>query len=285
LCPFGQVSANSSFTIRIVLLDKKSKMKPTIISVLSTCVVIVAFVIIALISRGKIPPKTRPGKAGGRGFAVVELFTSEGCSSCPPADQLIGKIQNESQGKPIYILAYHVDYWNRLGWADVFSDHEYSKRQIQYEKWLKITSIYTPQVIINGSSEFVGSDESAIRSAIQGELDKELNISYQAGIELKGNILSLVLVEKFAKSKVQKGENAGRTLAHVQIVRKLQMELLTGSETRKTIIELPPGLNNQNCEVLGLIQSSKNGQMLAAAKADIRLAEVVSKDMLDEPNN
>ncbi len=275
-------------------------MKPTIISVLTTCIVIVAFVIIALISRGKIPAKTRPGKAGGKGFAVVELFTSEGCSSCPPADQLMAKIQSESQEKPIYILAYHVDYWNRLGWTDVFSDHEYSTRQIQYGKWLNITSIYTPQVIVNGSFEFVGSDEPAIRSAIQRQLekdpasylkldvqqsDKELKISYQAGIELKGNTLSLILVEKFAESKVKKGENAGRTLAHVQIVRKLQKESLSGSENGKAIMTLPPGLNNQNCEILGLIQSYKNGEVLAVAKADLKTLGADRKDSLSELNN
>jgi hypothetical protein len=275
-------------------------MKPTIISVLTTCIVIVAFVIIALISRGKIPAKTRPGKAGGKGFAVVELFTSEGCSSCPPADQLMAKIQSESQEKPIYILAYHVDYWNRLGWTDVFSDHEYSNRQIQYGKWLNIRSIYTPQVIVNGSSEFVGSDESAIRSAIQRQLEKdptsylkldiqqsdeELKISYQAGIELKGNTLSLILVEKFAESKVKKGENAGRTLAHVQNVRKLQKVSLSGLEYGKAIMTLPPGLNNQNCEILGLIQSYKNGEVLAVAKADLKTLGADRKDRLGELNN
>jgi hypothetical protein len=272
-------------------------MKANIISVLTICTVIVAFIIIALISRGKIPVMARPGKAGEKGFAVIELFTSEGCSSCPPADRLMAKIQAESQGKQVYILAYHVDYWNSLGWTDVFSDHEYSNRQIQYGKWLKITSIYTPQVIVNGCSEFVGSDESAIRSAIQRQLEKEpgsdltinvqqseneLTINYKAGTELKGNTFFLVLVEKFAKSKVQKGENAGRTLTHIQIVRKLQKESLSSSETGKVIMTLPPGLNNQNCEILGLIQATKNGEVLAAAKAEIGAVEAVRKNKLDD---
>src|SRR5512140_995429 len=72
-----------------------------------------------------------------KGFAVVELFTSEGCSSCPPADALIAKVLKENSDKPIYILAYHVDYWNRLGWKDAFSDAAYSDRQKQYARWLK----------------------------------------------------------------------------------------------------------------------------------------------------
>ena len=70
--------------------------------------------------------------SNGKGFAVIELFTSEGCSSCPPADKLIARIEKESGDKPIYILAYHVDYWNRLGWVDTFSRSEYSDRQKQY---------------------------------------------------------------------------------------------------------------------------------------------------------
>src|SRR5579863_1763198 len=81
----------------------------------------------AFINRKSIAPVT-PAK----GFALVELFTSEGCSSCPPADILVAKIQKESADQPIYILAFHVDYWNRLGWKDVFSSHEYSERQQQY---------------------------------------------------------------------------------------------------------------------------------------------------------
>src|ERR1700748_3559727 len=81
---------------------------------------------------------------GDKGFAVVELFTSEGCSSCPPADAVVAKLEKENADKPIYILAFHVDYWNRLGWKDVFSSGEYSQRQEQYSKWLRSGSVYTP---------------------------------------------------------------------------------------------------------------------------------------------
>ena len=84
-------------------------------------------------------------EATGKGFAVVELYTSEGCSSCPPADALVAKVQKESTDKPVYILAFHVDYWNRLGWKDVFSNHDYSSRQYQYSRWLK-SEVYTPQI-------------------------------------------------------------------------------------------------------------------------------------------
>src|ERR1700743_2691255 len=95
------------------------------------------------------PAATTPigPSAPTKGFAVVELFTSEGCSSCPPADQLVARIQQEDKEQPVYILAYHVDYWDRLGWKDAFSDARYSSRQKTYTGWLKIRSAYTPQIV------------------------------------------------------------------------------------------------------------------------------------------
>src|SRR6187402_1594915 len=101
--------------------------------------------------------KAKLATTTNNGFAVVELYTSEGCSSCPPADELVSKIQKESNGQPVYILAFHVDYWNRLGWKDVFGDAAYSKRQNDYAQYLKLPSVYTPQIVVNGKKEFVGS--------------------------------------------------------------------------------------------------------------------------------
>src|ERR1700735_4704349 len=89
--------------------------------------------------------KPRALEADTKGFAVLELFTSEGCSSCPPADELMAEIQKEAKGKAVYILAYHVDYWNNQGWKDSFSSAAYSKRQVQYGDWLNQPQIYTPQ--------------------------------------------------------------------------------------------------------------------------------------------
>lgn len=108
------------------------------------------------------------------GFAVVELFTSEDCSSCPSADALVAKIQEENKDKPVYILAFHVDYWNRLGCKDVFSDPSFTKRQRQYAGWLRLSTVYTPQAIINGNKEFVGSQETTMRKAIKESLDKKV---------------------------------------------------------------------------------------------------------------
>src|SRR5580765_6254972 len=87
--------------------------------------------------------KTDTGIATGNGFAVVELFTSEGCSSCPPADEAVAKILKEYKGN-VYVLGYHVDYWNNYGWKDVFSSADYSSRQKNYAKTFQLHSIYTP---------------------------------------------------------------------------------------------------------------------------------------------
>jgi len=95
---------------------------------------------------------------------VLELFTSEGCSSCPPADALLSKLG--SSNKSVIPLAYHVDYWNRLGWSDPFSSHEWSERQSAYARALNLSGDYTPQMVIGGGWQCVGSDGRSIARAI-----------------------------------------------------------------------------------------------------------------------
>src|SRR5580698_9549864 len=200
----------------------------TILSLIS-CLAI-AVILAAFVGRDKLKAK-RVVNAEGKGFAVLELFTSEGCSSCPPADELMAEIQKESKGKAVYILAYHVDYWNNQGWKDSFSSAAYSKRQVQYGDWLNQPQIYTPQLIINGKAEFVGSDESAIRSAISKQLATKpadtltlqaqqyngaLKVQYKVTKAIKGSDLLIAIIQKAAQSEVGGGENTGRTLSHVQ---------------------------------------------------------------------
>lgn len=219
-----------------------------------------------------------------KGFAVVELFTSEGCSSCPPADALIEKIQKESNDQPVYILAFHVDYWNRLGWKDAFSSAAFSKRQNQYSQWLK-AGVYTPQAVVNGSKEFVGSQEGTLRNAIKEQLQKassaQLNLSnirkdsqkvsfqYHVQVQPANTSLLLALVEKNAVSKVLKGENEGRTLTHVQIVRSLQNIHLNGQSNGAGTLEIPEGLDNNGLEVIAFLQNNSNGEIIAATKSGI----------------
>lgn len=238
--------------------------------------------LVALATEAFITIKNEKPVPPGKGFAVVELFTSEGCSSCPPADALVARIQKESADKPVYILAFHVDYWNRLGWKDVFSSHAYSERQNQYAKWLNLSSVYTPQAIVNGRSELVGSEEANLRNAINAGLEKnaktelslnnvkvegdEAIIQYKADGAPNNSDLLIALIEKNATTKVQRGENGGRTLSHVQIVTQLKSTLLKNSKGTENIA-LPHGFDPQKWELIGFVQNTSNGEITGAAKA------------------
>ncbi|HEY9004075.1 MAG TPA: DUF1223 domain-containing protein [Mucilaginibacter sp.] len=218
----------------------------------------------------------------GKGFVVVELFTSEGCSSCPPADALVARVQKESADKPVYILAFHVDYWNRLGWKDVFSSHDYSSRQYQYSKWIK-SEVYTPQVIVNGHTEFVGSDEKSLRNAIKTGLENsaktelslsnikiegdKANVQYHVTGAASGSNLLIAMIEKNATTKVQSGENSGRTLSHVQIVTQLKTIAFKSNANGTESIALSHGFDPQKFELIGFVQNASNGEITGATKA------------------
>jgi hypothetical protein len=220
-----------------------------------------------------------------KGFAVVELFTSEGCSSCPPADELISRMQKESSGKPVYILAFHVDYWNRLGWKDQFSSAAFSQRQSQYAEWMKLSSVYTPQAVVNGNREFVGADESTLRQAVGAGLNKaassevslknvkisgnRIDLEYHTGGATTGTSLLLAVVQKAGVSKVLRGENGGRTLAHVQIVRNLQTIDLSKELNGSASLNIPGGINSDNLEVIAFIQRNNNGEIIGATKSAV----------------
>jgi hypothetical protein len=220
-----------------------------------------------------------------KGFAVVELFTSEGCSSCPPADELVAEVQKKHPGEQLYILTYHVDYWNNLGWKDKFSDADYSKRQRKYAGWLGPGEIYTPQIIVNGKTEFVGSDRGALQGAIteglQGAATKTLilkdnvangrvNIDYQTNSALAQSDLVIALVQKAGQSNVGRGENAGHILTHVQIVRKLAIEPLR-KESGQLSIDLPADHNTGEWELIGMVQNRMNGTIVSAARTGVIL--------------
>lgn len=228
-----------------------------------------------------------------KGFALIELFTSEGCSSCPPADELIARIQKENNDQPVYILSFHVDYWNHLGWKDSFSSPAYSKRQSQYVAWLNLQSAYTPQVVINGRKEFVGSEESTLRNAIKTSLQKtpqaqiilkdvqirqgQVNLKYQTEGAVQPGALVLALVQKSATTDVKRGENGGRKLSHVQIVRSLQTIPFDPGKEGIVHIDLPDGLNPANAELIAFLQNNANGEIIAAAKFSLGTFSSINK--------
>ena len=170
-------------------------------------------------------------------FAVVELFSSEGCSSCPSADLLVSKLTAwaRQNNEPVYPMIFHVDYWNNLGWRDVFSRPEFTQRQNDYSHIFRDQGIYTPQMIVNGSDVFVGSDQGQLQKDLNNELtipanmnlkisltkqETQILVHYQAQGYSNGDLINIVLVERGLKTDVTAGENAGRTLHHDNVVRE-----------------------------------------------------------------
>jgi len=224
------------------------------------------------------------------GFALIELYTSEGCSSCPPADRLVAKIQRAYQGQEVYILAYHVDYWNHLGWKDEFSSAQYSERQRGYSNYLNLDGVYTPQAIINGKTEFVGSDEVKMKSSIQVALGRgtsaalrlsnlkitgaKASVQYHTSGIQGNNNLFLAVIEKYAQTNVKSGENGGHTLAHINIVRKLESVGLK-SDTGHAEMNLPDGFNTKDWGVIAFVQGS-HGEILAVQNVAVEDKEMAA---------
>ncbi len=222
--------------------------------------------------------------SSNNGFAVVELFTSEGCSSCPPADELMAKLQTENKDKNIYFMAYHVDYWDRLGWKDQFSSQEFTVRQQQYQKWLNLYVMYTPQFIINGNTEFAGYNETTLSKRISDafamqqtsnlELSSRsakdsLEIHFKTNLLEKNTNLFIATIQKEAISKVARGENKGNTLHHVQIVTQLKGFALNEKEGN-IAIEKSKKFNTKDWELIGFIQNTSNGEISATAKVNLK---------------
>ena len=232
-------------------------------------------------SPGTVVYKEKKQFNNGPGFAVVELFTSEGCSSCPPADAAVGRLKG--WGKNVFVLSFHVDYWNNLGWKDIFSDPAYSSRQQEYGTFLHISNIYTPQIVVNGKVEFVGSEESRLRKTIEEsilEVPKaeihikvlqETNHKIPVSVSSGGNKdarLNLALIQNYASDFVQRGENKGKTLSHFFIVRDFKV-LPNPKDPNTFFLDLPKGLQPSDCTVIAFLQDSKNGHIIAATGSSI----------------
>ncbi|HEV7673892.1 MAG TPA: DUF1223 domain-containing protein [Candidatus Angelobacter sp.] len=175
-----------------------------------------------------------------RKAVVVELFTSEGCSSCPPADELLGHLSHDLSAKNIQVipLGFHVDYWNSLGWKDRFSSADFSQRQEQYARALKLDSPYTPEMVVDGAVEFVGNDATQARRTISQQASQletaqvklasdgadQLNIQVKgtAGSSGGNALVMLAITEDNLATQVGSGENGGRTLHHAAVVRELR---------------------------------------------------------------
>jgi hypothetical protein len=165
--------------------------------------------------------------AGASRPVLLELFTSQGCSSCPPADRLLEQLDKDQpvEGLEIIPLAFHIDYWNYLGWSDPFSSKEFSRRQYAYAAAWDAGNVYTPEAVINGSTHCNGADREAVLENLKPLKRLALNRNH-LGVEISGLIPGASLYIAFSqdglKSEVKRGENSGRILENDAVVRDLE---------------------------------------------------------------
>lgn len=232
-------------------------------------------------------PAARPGE---RAPVVLELFTSEGCSSCPPADQLLVRLTEEASGKPdgaasIIALEWHVDYWNYIGWTDPFSSASNTERQRRYADALSRGRSYTPQLVVDGRYECLGSSEDRTRALIgQAAQGQKLRVLIERAPEPEhldrmviqvpdakagaGAEVSLAITETGVTTAVQRGENAGKSLRHGPVVRSFRrLAQLGPAPLRITAdLSLAAAWKRQNLHAVVLVHAPGTGAVLGAAQ-------------------
>jgi len=239
---------------------------------------------------------------GVRSPVIVELFTSEGCSSCPPADAVLAQLQKTQpvSGAEVIALSEHVDYWNYIGWSDPFSSAAFSARQETYAQAFRSERIYTPQMVVDGQTEFVGSSLDKAREAIvkasrspkadvriiipqtKNEKDSQairLNASVKNVPPItKGDVAEVILVitEDQLSSNVSRGENSGRKLAHTAVVREMRalgvVDPATKSFDSETTAVIANGWKRDDLRAVVFVQELAHRRVLGAAT--LRLAAI-----------
>lgn len=256
----------------------------------------------AALSVQRVSKRAGPNQSGGdaaaasktkaRAPVVVELFTSEGCSSCPPADALLARLDAEQpvEEAEVIPLAMHVDYWNRLGWTDPFSSGEFSRRQGEYAQAYGKDGVYTPQMIVDGVREFPGGNSGTALAAIgraarepkaevliergPAQTDEQANLfvtidKFPKQTEGDPVYVLLAVTESGLSSDVSRGENSGRRLEHVGVVRVIrQLGILP--ETRggrfkvETGVMIEKGWRRENLRAVVFAQERGTRRVLAA---------------------
>ena len=217
---------------------------------------------------------------------LVELFTSEGCSSCPPADALLRQVNGAetTEGQLIVGISEHVTYWNAQGWSDPFSSPVYTQRQNDYVDRFHLESSYTPQMVVNGAEQFVGSDRAAFVQAVQKEQQQQspislrilsvsvdghkltVNFSTSGDMPAHGADLFAVLADDSDRSSVLRGENSGQTLAHVSVARSFSRVAKLKAAGEQTVqIAIPSSFQaTPGHHLILFAQLPGNGRVLGA---------------------
>jgi hypothetical protein len=201
---------------------------------------------------------------GGSPGVLLELFTSQGCSSCPPADRLLRQLAADPslEGK-IFPLSFHVDYWNYLGWQDPFSSARWSERQSRYASALNESQVYTPQLVIDGRNHVVGSKEAQVRREIERALARPVAAALTVDAQRAGDALEVEVGARRAR-----GENGGRRLENDRVVRYLApaATLASGATTATGKLTIPLG-EDWNLEHLGVVAFLQDPRTMAVEGA------------------
>jgi len=241
---------------------------------------------LALIAQGQPPAPVDSSPA--RIPILVELFTAEGCSDCPPADAFLQKLDQQPFPRAeMIVLSEHVDYWNHDGWKDPYSSHFYSERQEAYASEFALRSVYTPQMVVDGSSEFVGSNQAVAskafaKAATAPKIGIRLSsISVDAANNLRAHVetaalpkgqkadVYLAIALNHAESQVSAGENAGRKLSHTAVARVMaKVGSLRPNQAFAQDIELKlaPELVAANLRLVVFVQEAHQGRVLGATQ-------------------
>lgn len=246
--------------------------------------VLVALSLISLsISSNFEKPKTNIPEAESSGMVVLELYTSQGCSSCPSADILLEKVKNEYK-EEVFALSYHVDYWNYIGWQDPFSKPVYTEKQTAYNYKFRNRSNYTPQLVVNGQAHFVGSSTAKMaenirlfkQKSVENKMvisnidynEAKINFDYAILGSLQNKQVRVILVIDKRVTKVNKGENNNRTLTNTNIV--VQEKVITAAASGKNFISIPKIVEPNDAISLVLLTESDNFDITGAAKSPIK---------------
>ncbi|HEX7287441.1 MAG TPA: DUF1223 domain-containing protein [Candidatus Angelobacter sp.] len=233
-----------------------------------------------------IAKSTTPAPAAARKAVIVELFTSEGCSSCPPADALLGELRHgPAAGVEIIPLGFHVDYWNHLGWQDRFSSSAYSRRQEDYARRFRINGPYTPQMVVDGAEEFVGNAErrasAAIAHAASQPAAADVQLSWAGPEKLdvgvsapglnSGDVL-LAVTEDNLSTQVAAGENNGRALRHFAVVRDFKRlgRVKNGAFAAGVPLKMEKDWKRNDLRVVVFVQAPDEGRIAGAAALALR---------------
>ena len=231
-----------------------------------------------------LPGEQTSNMSGNAGFAVVELFTSQGCSSCPPADAYLSHLikRAELKNQQIIALSFHVNYWNRLGWKDPYSDQRFTQRQQRYAEVFRNNTIYTPQMIVNGSKTFESARQNVIDQGIEiglntpayfqiqiSDVKKEENqLGFTINLNEPANdlLLNLALVEKGLTTIIKAGENGGKRLTHDNVVRDFATLSLKNETQMMGKLTIPRDVAIKDASLIVYLQSPDTMKILAASQ-------------------